>query len=140
MKYVKQEQKLGCVFACIAMILETDYWTVRNDFPKERFGKELGKDECITITSDAISYLFYKGYVGHSSYSTIGYSQIQRKPDEWIKEFAPVHLISVVLNGYSHACVWKDGIIFDPFREGKYTLNDYEKVHNITGFWKINNL
>lgn len=137
MKHVKQEQKYGCVFACIAMILDTDYWTVRNEFPKGIFGKEYGVDGGISITSCALSYLFYKGWVGHVSYSRIGFSQIERSSEEWIKEFAPIHLVSVVLNGYSHACVWKNGIVYDPFREGEYTIDDYEKVYSITGFWKI---
>lgn len=139
MNYVKQEQKYGCVFACIAMILNTDYWTVRNDFPKYRFGKELGKIEGISTTSDGLSYLFYNGYIGHTSYGIIGYSQVKQKPNEWIIEFAPLHIISVVLNGYNHACIWKDGVVYDPFREGIYTIDDYEKINSITGFWEIKN-
>jgi hypothetical protein len=139
MKRVKQEQKFGCVFACIAMILESDYWTVRNDFPVRRFSKNIGLEEGISTTSCGISYLFHKGYVGHSMYSTVGYSQRKMEIDEWVKEFAPVHIVSLVLNGYNHAVVLKDGIVYDPFREGKYTLSDYGEVNSITGFWKINN-
>ena len=137
MEYIKQEQEFGCVFACIAMIVEIDYWTVRNGFPKYRFKKELGKETGISATDDAESYLFYNGYVGHTNYSTVGFSQIKRKSNEWIKEFAPIHIVSVVLNGHIHACVLKDGIIYDPYREGKYTFEDYEKVNSITGFWSI---
>jgi len=139
MKYVKQEQRYGCVFACIAMILELDYWTVRNDFAKHRFKKELGIDEGISTTHDAISYLFKNGYVGYNQYATIGYSQYKRKPEEWIKEFAPIHIVSLELNGHSHACVWKNEIIYDPFREGEYKISDYEKINSITGFWKLEN-
>jgi len=138
MKYVKQEQKFGCVFACIAMILETDYWSVRNEFPEVRFGKKLGESEGIDIPYNALSYLFHKGYVGHTSYSTILYSQQKREPSEWIKEFAPIHLVSVIsISGYSHACVWKDGVIYDPSRLGKYTIKDYREINSITGFWNI---
>jgi hypothetical protein len=137
-KYVKQEQKYGCVFACIAMILGKDYWEIRNDFPKGRFGKEWGVDEGIASTFDGVSYMFYKGgYSHHTVGEVIGYTQEKQEPEEWIKEFAPVHIVSLVLNGYSHACVWEDGIIYDPYREGIYKITDYEKINSITGFWNI---
>jgi len=135
--YVKQEQKYGCGFSCIAMILNTDYWTVKNEFPKTRLDKELGAESGISVDFDAKSYLYQKGYIGYTVYETLGYLQKKREPKEWIKEFAPLHIISVVLNGHSHACVWKDGIIYDPFREGEYTIDDYEKIESITGFWKL---
>lgn len=135
MRHIKQEQKFGCVFACIAMVLESDYWTVRNEFPRGIFGKEYGKEEGVSASWSSISYLFSKGFVGFEMFKNEFHSQKNR--DNWLKEFAPIHIISLVLNGHNHACVWKNGIIYDPFRNGEYAISDYEKINSIIGFWKI---
>jgi len=139
MKYVKQEQKLGCVIACIAMILEEDYWTIRNNFPKKRFKDEIGVDTGLSIEWDASSYLFEKGYICYTKWRNVFYSQEDRTEEDFLTEFAPIHILSVELHGHAHACILKDGIIYDPYREGEYTFKDYEKINMMIGFWKIEN-
>ena len=127
--YIKQEQKYGCVIACLAMVLNTDYWTAKSWFPeKDVTGKEIGTETGISIEFRGGKVLYNHGYLIYTKYP---------KSISEVEEFAPIHIISIDNDsGHAHACVLKDGIIYDPYK-GIKKLSDYNKVNHIVGIWEI---
>ena len=57
-------------------------------------------------------------------------------PAEWIKPFAPVHIISAVTCNGPHSMIWlKDGRVYDPNIPAIHSINNYD-VKGITGYWE----
>lgn len=132
MKLVRQEEKFGCAIACMAMILGKSYAEVKALLPADRgYGDRNGM-----TSHDYISFLFRHGYVGMTVYQCESHTQIKREPDEWIKPLTEINIVSTITENGAHAVLWIRGEIFDPNRDGVYSIGDYD-VQGITGFWKL---
>lgn len=130
MKYVKQEDKFGCTVACMAMILDKTYQDIAYNFPAVNEKQGL-------CSMHYESFLFEHGYICYTLYPTIGWSQ--KKRENWpVEPFAPIHIVSVITNvNTSHAVIMDEvGRVYDPYKEGVFSLNDFSKINSITGFWK----
>lgn len=133
--YVPQEERYGCSLACMAMILNISYKEIRSMWPSAKEGSECGIAEY-----KRTSFLFKYGFIGHTEYATEAYTQRKRTSEEWIKPFAPVHIVSCITNKGPHAIVWlNDGRVYDPDIEGVHLISEYSDIQEITGYWKIPN-
>ena len=131
--YVSQLEKYGCAMACMAMILNVKYEDV-----KKLWDMKYGTIEGVSDYMQA-SFLFSKGIVSFTTYQTEAWTQKKREPNEWIKSFAPVHIVTVITSLGVHALVWlNDGRVYDPNIRGVYSIKDYN-VQSITGYWALNN-
>jgi hypothetical protein len=132
-KHVRQQEPFGCAIAVMAMILGKSYAEVKAMLPIERgYGNRNGMSN-----SDYISFLFLHGYVGMTVYACESHTQRKREPSEWIKPLAEINIVAAVTENGPHALLWVDGKIYDPNKEGIYSIDDYN-VYGITGFWKLN--
>lgn len=129
-RYVRQEEKYGCAIACMAMVLHKTYQEVKDALPVDRgYGEKNGMTH-----EDYASFLFTVGYVSHTAYACIPYTQHIRKPDDWYLPIAPIHIVTTITENGPHAVIWRQGIIYDPNKEGKFKIKDYN-VQSITGIF-----
>ena len=131
MKYVTQKDKYGCALACMAMIVGITYNEIKCMWP-EKYGTNEGIADFMQV-----SFLFNHGYIGHTIYATEAHTQIKRADKQWIKPFAPIHIVSTITSNGPHAVVWhNNGDVDDPNNVRVKSIDDY-KVVGITGYWKI---
>lgn len=131
--YIRQEDKYGCALACMAMILGISYKEIKNMWP-EKYGTHEGVADFMQA-----SFLFTKGYLNHTEYKTEAHTQRKRKPSEWIKPFAPMHIVSAITSNGPHALLWmSDRRVYDPNMRGIQKISDYN-VQGITGYWELAN-
>lgn len=132
MIYVRQEGKYGCVIACMAMILEMPYKTVNDKWISHN--PKIGVSEGVDALA-AVSFMFEMGWIGFTTYKTKGWTKEKREPSEWIKEFAPIHIVTTITTG-PHAIVWYNGKIYDPNIDGEQDIRNYEVI-GITGYYPL---
>lgn len=130
--YVRQGELYGCAIACIAMILNKSYREIRSMFPPERgFGDRNGM-----TSHDYISFMFTWGYIGMTVHACESHTQRKREPNEWIHPLSEINIVSTITEHGPHAVLWINGIVYDPNKEGFFSIEDYN-VQGITGFWKL---
>ena len=130
-KYVRQEETYGCSLACMAMILGISYKDIKAMWDP-KYGAKSGIAEFMRT-----SFLFTKGYIGHTEYKCEAHTQIIRNKEDWVKPFAPIHIVGVNTSNGPHAIIWCDGKIYDPNVQGIHDIELYD-VYEITGYWKLN--
>lgn len=129
MRYVKQEEKMGCGPACLAMVLGESY-----ERSTCRFDRDFDKKGLSNRRLDRM--------LAHLGYSVRRVFPEKDKP--WPpKPFAPVHIVRV--RGYGklraarvhHFVVmdW-DGGIYDPDNASLTSLHSYRWTLDVTGIYK----
>jgi len=122
LKIVKQEQKFGCGVACLATILECDYWKVARCF-------RVQLDEEGVSAQDIADFLAGYGFDIISAtalYYSNGYNTISKRI---LKPFADIHIVGV--NAFidksksgdtdGHWMIMtKDGTLYDPSTGAKF--------------------
>lgn len=123
--HIMQEDRHGCGAACYAMITGRTYRDAARIF-----GKDF-QTEGISI-HDIDQCLAEDGYAVARKYTHV--RGVDR--DEWpVKPFAPIHLVQVSSPLGAHFVVMlANGMVLDPVSSVPHdSLQDYEKVWNITG-------
>lgn len=129
--YVKQVEPFGCAIACIAMVMGSSYKQVKDMLPQDRgYGTRNGM-----TNEDYKSFLFNHGYIGITLYACEPFSQRIRPRNEWLIPVAPIHIVSVINEHGPHAIVWRQGKVFDPNKDGVFTISDYNNVQAVTGLY-----
>jgi hypothetical protein len=132
MQWVKQEEAMGCGVACLAMVLNEDYFTARLRFKRQDF------------TSKGMLHLTLDRRVAEAGFS------IQRlypgKGKSWPPlPFAPVHICRVrvpgakgrFLGSFHYVVMDKDGVVFDPSWEEQFIPHDYPRVLDVAGLFPV---
>lgn len=128
---VIQEDKCGCIPACIATILQKTYQEVVGHF-KQDFSKG-------GIWLDSITAYYLAGY-GFDIYWLVNkYANdynLDRK--RMLRPFADIHIVSI--KNYidlksGHAIIMtKNGLLFDP-KDGKQTKENFIEVNSVLGLF-----
>lgn len=128
--YVAQEDRNGCLLACIAMILGVPYAEVRADFTARDVTRE---SFCIT---DADHYLVDRGFAVARKYRPCNWNNTQRY---WPPApFAEVHLCAVQATPQSpfHAVIMlSHGTVYDPA-----IPFDIERLRGLSAYGVVNNV
>lgn len=120
---------MGCLVACIAMVMDLSYWDARYLFP--HFDPEQG-----VCSSDGLRVLGEYGWAYSSKYPH--YSPERRDRRIWpVDPFADVHLVSVLRGGYHAVILLRDGRVLDPLSSLPTSLHRYPEVLEIHGLWKV---
>lgn len=149
-KRVQQVHPNGCVVAALAMVTGEDYDIVHDrmqslvftwDGDKCTPGKDLNIYG-LNFENDGVAYLSAYGFAIQRYYK-IQSDNVPRKdwPLLWVKDLDGFcgYIALTVLNAKCHAVyVDKDGTVYDPFREGTFSLqHDYEDCYQIIAVFKL---
>lgn len=131
-KFVKQEDRKGCVAACLAMITGKTYKQVTGDFENDFSADGLTSD-------DMISYLSDHGYsVIKKSVETTTHKDFAR--EELLRPFAPMHILTVqwyAEGRYTHVVVMDaDGKIYDPYETPEEEVRTAYQIIEIFGIYQ----
>lgn len=129
---VKQEEKFGCVLACLAMVLGKSYQEVRADFYHD-FEKKGFKVET------AIGYLADKGF--QFIHKEVGfYNRIDFSKSEMLRPFADCHLVRIKQffdDPNTHLVVMdKNGKIFCPDGATEENIKSSYHIGDVWGIYK----
>ena len=132
LRWVPQEEGMGCAVACLAMLLGQSYWGARSLLP--HFNAIEG-----TCSTDVLRVLGEYGWAYASKYPH--YSPEQRDRRVWpIRPFAPIHFCAARVGGWHAILMFADGTVLDPLRypsAGRRTLDDYTDILEIHGLWRV---
>lgn len=129
-RWVSQEEGLGCAVACLAMLLGGTYWDARSLVPA--FDPAAG-----LCSSDVLRVLGEYGWAYASKFPH--YSPEGRDRRVWpVRPFAPVHLCATRVGGWHAVLMLGDGAVLDPLVHpaAHRTLAGYE-VLEIHGLWRV---
>jgi hypothetical protein len=129
-EWVRQEERYGCVVACLAMATARTYADVRRYFNRPF-------DEGGMKNDEAYHYLATHGYaVAHLDEACAAAAGLEWPPPP----FARAHLASVYTDARPHMVVVAgDGRVLDPSFEPaiERSLHDYERVRSVAGIYMI---
>lgn len=134
-RWVRQEHRMGCLAACLAMVSGKNYIDVSKDFV-DLENSPIGLYDALDwLQKHSLSFnLKNKRHITGGRY-------VIRDP--WPIMFAPVHICRVSIAGqigdYGHCVVMtSDGTILDPAVQGPRQTFDYDDIGWIAGIHAIN--
>jgi hypothetical protein len=128
-RWVGQQEGMGCAVACVAMLLGVSYWDARTLFP------HFEPDKGVTPL-DAVRVLGEYGWASVEKFQH--YSPERRDRRQWpARPFAPVHLLPVSTVGWHAVLLLPDGTVMDPLTPTPRRLSDFPVVHSIIGLWRV---
>jgi hypothetical protein len=130
-RWVPQEEGMGCAVACLAMLMGESYWSARSLLPF--FDPKEG-----TCSTDVLRVLGEYGWAYASKYPH--YSPERRDRRRWpVRPFAPIHFCAVRVSGWHAVLMLGDGDVIDPLRHPQHTLtlDAYPEVLEIHGLWRV---
>lgn len=125
---VKQEEPFGCMIACLAMILHSDYRVIRSDFSNPALGIEIG-----LRTHEMQTYLNEKGIRNRAA---IYDPRLAKNVTDYFDEPADFYILEVLNsnNSYHAVLMLPDGQIIDPLNDTVLSQHDYN-ISRITAVW-----
>lgn len=146
---IQQEHVYGCVIAALAMVMGKSYQEVHDDIQDHTGhfeesvwvkGNDFSK-QGVSLDFDASIYLAHRGYAVQYMWRSDRGTNKPREvwPIYWVKEHPTFcgYLVSVLSNQAHAVAMELDGTVLDPWREGKYTLADYQAVHSMIAVFKV---
>lgn len=138
MNYVKQQHSNGCMVACAAMIIGTDYWTAMQDAlggeAVEKFDgwSTFQLDHMLAEHGWAVGRIYqYSRNVEKCE----GGCTTNRIREPWpLDFFAPLmHVMVKVFEGSNveHSIVVENGVVFDPLFPERKTLGGYFRISSM---------
>ncbi len=133
LRWIGQEDAQGCGAAVLAMLTGQTYAAVKADMDADPWVCEGGERNWAAhgLTSHVLDrYLAARGYFLRRIYDAWGI--VESWPPE---PFAPLHFARVRQpSGHGHfVAMDRTGRVFDPLREGAFTLADWSEVQNVVG-------
>lgn len=133
-RWVHQEDPQGCALAVLAMLTGNTYEQVKATVEGEDFHGHNGDWATRGLTHISIDrHLAACGFFHRRIYGAWGLA------DDWPpKPFAAIHYAQVVQpSGNQHFVVMDaEGRVYDPLREGTFTLADWPEVQSVVGLMK----
>jgi len=133
-EWVRQEDALGCLVACIAMIAGVSYAEARSTLPG--FSADKCADEYY-----AVQWLKGRGFDLIRTWEYFKPYGSKKPPSEpWPPlPFAELHLCSVMAGGrLAHAVIMLgDGTVIDPATPEPRKLSDYSDVYQVSAIVRI---
>lgn len=130
--YVAKEQDHGCVIACIAMVLNWNYWDVAQRFQTD-------------LTKKGISLDYARAFVCEHGFTSIdkqayGYMDVRVNNKRMLQPFGQIHIVrftQFIDRKEGHAVVMDSkGKIIDPDTKDPYDpLKVHYSVDRVLGFW-----
>lgn len=129
MQLVRQEHRMGCGAACIAMIHGVTYEQAIAMFPGVDFEKNgIGWMQADSLLGDL-------GYAVRRIYAK---NHLWQDREEWPPPpFAKVHLCQVVTSMCHFVVMDSSGVVLDPLCDDPKTLRSYEKVNHVAGIFDV---
>lgn len=143
--WVKQEDVMGCVPACLAMLTGKTYKEVANflipklgwwDGAEYRIGISNFSEHGVEMIGQGLRFLTDNGYAVQQKNSSAyaNYDQVANWPPA---PWAPAHLC-MVSTSQSHAVVMlADGTVLDPLSPEPRRLSDYSAVQVVIGVFRV---
>ena len=131
MIHVLQQDRVGCVIACLAMVLNTTYDEVRKDLgvPKNGGFTHYVWQEYLSMNGYAYQFYFRYNPITNTEHK------------DWpMMPWADVHFCSVDAgkgDGSHLVVMLKDGTVYDPISPNTKKLSDYFSVGYMAGLYKI---
>lgn len=138
---VQQEDRMGCVIACAAMITGKSYQQVKSEIPCWTDAGMCGDDiyEYLADNGFAVALKYRVCNYKHPPSEKYNYDRDWR---EWPpKPFASIHLCYVTCykGGPGHMIIMlNDGTILDPDTPETKSLTDYFSIGTVAGVAKLN--
>lgn len=133
--FVVQPFKMACGIAALAMVSKKTFEEVRVLFDLSHDWRTEGMNRYeIEAMFEPLGFSYQDRYKGQQR---LGYTERAEWPG---KPFAPVHiaLVQNLPNTGGHFVVWlADGRVMDPWWGVIPSLDNYTRVDNIWGLWKI---
>jgi hypothetical protein len=130
-RYVRQEERAGCVVACAAMVTGESYREVAASFGSNLVDDGVNMDH-------ARDYVCDRGFAAVEA-TAHGYMDVRASNRRMLRPFADVHIVRVlpkVDSTIGHALLMdRRGKLYDPETPGPVDATKYYSVTHVFGFF-----
>jgi hypothetical protein len=139
-RWVRQEDEMGCWVAAMAMVTGKTYNEVKAETGDtwSSGGHSWKTDQYLAQHGFAVARYFDSDQFHQLPPSEHGTRFNHKWPDWPMKPFAPLHVCSVQTSRAAHSVVLlSDGTVLDPAIPHPRRLSDYQRVIEIVGVWRV---